>query len=77
MITHAVTRVGPSADRYTSDITCTWPVTGKFTQQQALIYNAVLDAHTAVIKAMKPGVAWPVSTWDCTCNMIAWLIVLR
>ena len=24
------------------------------------IYNAVLDAHSSVIAAMKPGVAWPV-----------------
>eukprot|EP00879_Flechtneria_rotunda_P019525 GHRR01020510.1.p1 GENE.GHRR01020510.1~~GHRR01020510.1.p1 ORF type:complete len:411 (+),score=104.36 GHRR01020510.1:394-1626(+) len=45
--------------RYGSDITCSWPVNGKFTPQQALVYNAVLDAHNAVIAAMRPGVPWP------------------
>ncbi|XP_020973001.1 LOW QUALITY PROTEIN: xaa-Pro dipeptidase [Arachis ipaensis] len=30
----------------------------KFTIDQSLIYNAVLDAHNAVISAMKPGVFW-------------------
>lgn len=45
--------------RYGSDITCSWPVNGKFTPQQALLYNAVLDAHRSVIAAMAPGVSWP------------------
>ncbi|WCJ42641.1 Xaa-Pro dipeptidase [Euphorbia peplus] len=43
---------------YGSDITCSFPVNGKFTSDQALVYNAVLDAHNAVISAMKPGVSW-------------------
>lgn len=42
-----------------ADITCSWPVNGKFTPQQALLYNAVLDAHRSVIAAMAPGVSWP------------------
>ncbi|XP_015955204.1 uncharacterized protein LOC107479593 [Arachis duranensis] len=33
-------------------------INGKFTIDQSLIYNAVLDAHNAVISAMKPGVFW-------------------
>ena len=28
-----------------------------------MVYNAVLDAHTSVIAAMKPGVSWPVSSY--------------
>ncbi|KAG5041597.1 hypothetical protein JHK85_014073 [Glycine max] len=43
---------------YGSDITCSFPVNGKFTSDQSLIYSAVLDAHNAVISAMKPGINW-------------------
>ncbi|XP_067651229.1 xaa-Pro dipeptidase-like isoform X1 [Haliotis asinina] len=41
---------------YTSDITCSFPANGKFTPQQAGIYNAVYKASRAVIDAIKPGV---------------------
>jgi Xaa-Pro aminopeptidase len=41
---------------YNSDITRTYPVSGKFTKRQAQIYNIVLKAQQAVIDAMKPGV---------------------
>ncbi|KEG12979.1 aminopeptidase P [Trypanosoma grayi] len=43
---------------YSSDITCSFPVNGKFTEDQRIIYNAVLDAHNAVLKNLKPGVNW-------------------
>ncbi|MED6143261.1 hypothetical protein PIB30_004766 [Stylosanthes scabra] len=33
-------------------------INGKFTSDQSLIYNAVLDAQNAVISPMKPGVIW-------------------
>jgi Xaa-Pro aminopeptidase len=42
-----------------ADITITCPSGGRFTEQQALVYNAVLDAHDAVVAAMAPGVSWP------------------
>ncbi|KAK3281974.1 hypothetical protein CYMTET_10270 [Cymbomonas tetramitiformis] len=44
---------------YASDITCTLPVSGRFSIDQRLVYEGVLRAHTAVIAAMAPGVAWP------------------
>jgi Xaa-Pro dipeptidase len=44
---------------YASDITCSYPVNGKFTGPQKEIYEAVLAANRAVQGAMKPGVAWP------------------
>lgn len=43
---------------YAADITCSFPANGKFTEDQKLIYNAVLDSRNAVIKAARPGVKW-------------------
>ena len=43
---------------YSSDVTRTYPVNGKFTKPQKEIYQIVLDAQTAAIGMMKPGVAW-------------------
>jgi len=43
---------------YAADITCTFPSSGKFTEEQKIVYNAVLAAHTRVISEMKPGVSW-------------------
>ncbi|CAG9788144.1 unnamed protein product [Diatraea saccharalis] len=43
---------------YAADITCSFPANGKFTPQQKLIYEAVLNARDAVIREAKPGVMW-------------------
>jgi len=40
---------------YASDITRTFPVNGKFTAEQRAIYELVLKAQLAAIKACKPG----------------------
>lgn len=45
-------------DHYTADITRTFPVNGKFTKEQAEIYQIIYDAQEAVAKATKPGVSW-------------------
>lgn len=48
---------GVEADSlYTADITRTLPVDGTFTETQAMIYNAVLEAADAALAAAKPGV---------------------
>ena len=35
-----------------------FPVNGKFSDNQLLVYNAVLDAQIAVIESILPGVSW-------------------
>jgi Xaa-Pro dipeptidase len=44
---------------YASDITCTYPVNGRYTPEQKGVYEAVLAANRAVQSAMRPGVTWP------------------
>jgi Xaa-Pro aminopeptidase len=45
---------------YVSDITRTVPVNGEFTAEQARIYNIVLEAHTAVLDAVEPGINYDI-----------------
>ena len=47
---------GADYEYYTSDITRTWPVSGRFTPEQEKMYRCILEARDAVIAAMKPGV---------------------
>lgn len=44
-----------SPRRYATDITRTYPVGGKFTNQQKDIYKIVLDAQLEAIQSIKPG----------------------
>ncbi|HYE14512.1 MAG TPA: Xaa-Pro peptidase family protein, partial [Pyrinomonadaceae bacterium] len=47
---------GADFDYYTSDITRTWPVSGKFTPEQEKMYLCVLEARDRLISMMKPSV---------------------
>ncbi len=47
--------VGAEYDHYTADVTRTYPVNGKFSKEQAEIYQIVYDAQEAAAKAAKPG----------------------
>ena len=47
---------GADYEYYNSDITRTWPVSGRFTPEQEKMYRCILEARDAVIAAMKPGV---------------------
>jgi Xaa-Pro aminopeptidase len=43
---------------YASDVTRTFPVSGRFTPQQRAVYEIVLRAQLAAIAAVRPGVAY-------------------
>ncbi|CAK0827301.1 unnamed protein product, partial [Prorocentrum cordatum] len=43
---------------YTADITCTFPVDGRFTAAQRTVYEAVWAATLAVERTMRPGVSY-------------------
>ncbi|NUN47639.1 MAG: aminopeptidase P N-terminal domain-containing protein [Candidatus Brocadiae bacterium] len=51
-----VVDTGAEVEMYACDVTRTFPVTGAFTKRQREVYQAVLDAQRAAIRAAKPGV---------------------
>jgi Xaa-Pro aminopeptidase len=49
---------GCELDHYASDVTRTFPVNGRFTRDQRLLYELVLKAHRAAIEQIRPGNHW-------------------
>jgi Xaa-Pro aminopeptidase len=49
---------GCEHDYYASDITRTFPVSGRFTTAQRAVYEVVLEAQTAAIDKVRPGNHW-------------------
>jgi len=49
---------GAEVDHYAADITRTFPVNGRFTEPQKIIYELVLEAQLAAIRQVKPGNRW-------------------
>lgn len=49
---------GCELDNYASDITRTFPANGRFSDEQAAIYDLVLKANEACIEAVRPGTCW-------------------
>ena len=49
---------GAEFQNYASDITRTFPISGKFTDNQRELYEAVLRTQQAVIEIIRPGVVW-------------------
>jgi Xaa-Pro aminopeptidase len=47
--------VGAEYGHYSADVTRTFPVSGKFSKEQADVYQIVYDAQEAAAKAAKPG----------------------
>lgn len=50
--------LGVSYLGYASDISRTFPISGKFTKRQSEIYQIVLDANKKSIAHVKPGMTW-------------------
>jgi Xaa-Pro aminopeptidase len=46
---------GAEYGRYASDVTRTYPVSGKFTDEQAKVYRAVYQAQEDILAAIRPG----------------------
>jgi Xaa-Pro dipeptidase len=61
----ALLDMGADYHGYCSDITCSHPVNGRFTSDQTIIYEGVLNAQRAVYDHMKPGNSW------LTCHKLA------
>ena len=49
---------GAEFELYSADISRTFPINGKFTKDQQVIYNWVLKAQYAAIETIKPGASW-------------------
>lgn len=49
---------GGEFENYAADITRTFPVNGRFSEEQRAIYELVLKAQKAGIACIKPGIAW-------------------
>jgi Xaa-Pro aminopeptidase len=51
---------------YASDLTRTWPVSGKFSETQKEIYQSVLAAYQRAVEALRPGITYR------ECHLLAW-----
>jgi len=63
---------GAEYNYFTGDITRTFPVNGKFTEEQALIYQGVLNIQKEILKMIKPGTIFKTlqeATIDLTVEM--------
>jgi Xaa-Pro aminopeptidase len=49
---------GAECDHYAADITRTFPISGRFNEAQKQLYQLVLDAQTAALEQIKPGLPW-------------------
>jgi Xaa-Pro dipeptidase len=61
---------------YSSDITCSYPSNGKFSKEQKLVYEGVLNAQRAVLNMLKPGVSFVDCHKAAECEIVKALIKL-
>jgi len=50
--------MGAEYHGYTADVTCSWPVSGRFSGPQRVVYEAVWETVLVVERALKPGVSY-------------------
>lgn len=50
--------MGAEYHGYSADVTCTFPVSGRFTEHQRVVYEAVWEAVLAVERRIRPGVSY-------------------
>lgn len=48
--------IGASCDHYIADVTRTYPVSGRFSPEQRVLYELVLEAQNVGMELMRPGV---------------------
>jgi len=58
--------LGAQYNQYASDITRTYPINGKYSDRQKVLYNIVLKANEEVIKMMKPGLEFAALNKKCS-----------
>jgi len=50
--------IGAEWEYYSADISRTVPISGKFSPEQAAVYQVVLNAQLAAMEEVKPGTSW-------------------
>ena len=61
---------GAEVDYYCGDLTRTWPISGKFSPEQASVYEIVLAAERRCIEMCRPGVNFNVDVNDAATRTI-------
>lgn len=61
-------------DGYTSDITRTWPVNGRYDSRQKELYEIVLRGQCKAIENMKPGLHYREAHWMAAESMVEGLV---
>jgi Xaa-Pro aminopeptidase len=67
---------GAEVDGYTADVTRTFPVGGRFGEAQRAVYEVVLAAQKAGIRAVRPGAAWDAPHRACVRTLTKGLVAL-
>ncbi len=68
---------GAEVECYASDITRTWPVGGKFSREQRMLYEVALEAQAAAIDAVRVGAPWDAAHHAATLVIAEGLCALK